>query len=119
MRERLSKVLSDTWSLRSYAYAASNAKLAREHRERADERMVQRIAKQLRDVCQKYDKRPDLAKLATERVLHFCFDRNLKSERKVVNSISQFMSRSSGRRNSNARRAFNTERLLVSGLLGT
>ena len=108
MRQRLKDVLDDTWSPKSYPYAVNNAKLGREHRERAEERVVRRIAKDLREVCQKYDKQPELAKRAVERVLHFCFDRNLKSERKLVNSISQFMRSSTGRRNPNARRAFNT-----------
>ena len=81
MRRRLKKVLDDTWSPKSYPYAVNNVKLAREHRERTEERVVQRIAKDLREVCQKYDKQPELAKHAVERVLHFCFDRNLKSER--------------------------------------
>ena len=96
MRARLKKVLDDNWTPTSYAYAVNNPEQARKHRERADERMVGRIAKELRDVAKKYDKRPDLAKRATERVLHFCFDRNLKSERKLATNIQLFMTRGSG-----------------------
>ena len=108
MRLRLKKVLDDEWTPKSYSYAVNNPEQARNHRERADERMVRKIANELRDVAKKYDKRPDLAKRATERVLHFCFDRKLKSERKLATNISLFMTRSSGRRNRNARRAWNT-----------
>ena len=119
MRLRLKKVLDDSWTPKSYSYAVNNAELARKHRERAAERMVQKIAKELRDVAMKYDKCPDLAKRATERVLHFCFDRNLKAERKLATNIQLFMTRGSGRRNANARRAFNTVTAASMGPVGS
>ena len=108
MCKRLKKVLDDSWTPKSYSYAVNNAELAREHRERAAERMIKRCSRRLRDVAADYKDHPDRAQRATERMLHFCFDRNLKGERKLATNIQLFMTGGSRRRNANARRAFNT-----------